>query len=238
MGKTAILLIATLITIPLIAFNFDQPLTPQQSLLLKEVAFIMLGVAVYCFVVGELAGNVSQVDKLWSIVPVVYAWYVTVRAGMDPRMVLMSAVATVWGIRLTYNFSRHGGYSWKFWTGHEDYRWAHVRAKPELQGALRWKLFHLGFICLYQNALLLLIALPILMTVDAPRPIGAADYALAALFIALVVRNTPRVSSVAGCGNSRAIRTMPPSSRSGWCFSCSASPPPAASTGRSRAACC
>ena len=26
-----------------------------------------------CFVVGELTRNVSQVDKLWSIVPVLYS---------------------------------------------------------------------------------------------------------------------------------------------------------------------
>lgn len=29
----------------------------------------MLGVSLYCFVVGELTGNVSQTDKLWSIPP-------------------------------------------------------------------------------------------------------------------------------------------------------------------------
>lgn len=186
MGRTAVALIATLLVVPVLAFVFDRPPAVQQFALLKDAAWLMLGVALACFAVGELTGNVSQVDKLWSIVPVVYCWVLTAKAGMDARMVLMSVCATVWGARLTYNFSRHGGYSWKFWSGVEDYRWNHVRARPELQGPVRWRIFHLGFICLYQNALLLLIALPIVMAVGAPRPLGAADWILAALYLGLV----------------------------------------------------
>jgi hypothetical protein len=34
----------------------------------------------------------------------------------------MAAVAAVWGLRLTYNFYRRGGYAWPPWTGEEDYR--------------------------------------------------------------------------------------------------------------------
>ena len=36
----------------------------------------MLAVAALCFVIGTVTGNVSQVDKLWSIIPVVYVWVV------------------------------------------------------------------------------------------------------------------------------------------------------------------
>ena len=113
----------------------------------------------------------------------------TVQAGYEPRMVLMSAVATVWGIRLTYNFSRHGGYSWKFWSGNEDYRWAHVRQKPGLNTRLGWTVFHFGFICLYQNALLLLIALPVVLVqgTGAPTLVVAR---LAALDVGLVLLET------------------------------------------------
>src|SRR5687767_8085238 len=108
MIKTGLLLIATLILVPLLAFKFDQPLDTQQWAVLRQVGLLMVGVALLCFVVGELTGNVSQVDKLWSIVPVVYAWIITAQAGYDARMVLMSGLATLWGVRLTYNFSRHG----------------------------------------------------------------------------------------------------------------------------------
>jgi len=49
----------------------------------------------YAFVVGELGNNNSQVDKLWSILPIVYAWVVTVYAGYTPRLVVMSTLVTV-----------------------------------------------------------------------------------------------------------------------------------------------
>jgi steroid 5-alpha reductase family enzyme len=188
--RTGLLLIVTLLVVPVLAFTFDQPLTPGQWALLRPVTALMLGVALLCFVTGELTGNVSQVDKLWSIVPVAYAWMITAQAGYDARMVLMSAVATVWGIRLTYNFSRHGAYQWKFWGGHEDYRWAHVRKTPGLDTFWGWKLFHLCFICLYQNALLLMLVLPLVVVQAAPGPLGPADWALAAAFVGLVAFET------------------------------------------------
>lgn len=190
MVTTALLLAATLISVPLLAYKFGQPLHETQIAMLKDVTLLMLGVAGLCFIVGEITRNVSQVDKLWSIVPVLYAWVITVEGGYQPRMVLMSVLATVWGTRLTYNFSRHGGYSWKFWSGAEDYRWAHVRQNPGLDTPIGWMLFNLLFICLYQNALLLLIALPILMVHEAPHPLGALDGMLAVVFIALVVLET------------------------------------------------
>lgn len=190
MIKTGLLLIATLILVPLLAFKFDQPLDAAQWAVLRQVGLLMVGVALLCFVVGELTGNVSQVDKLWSIVPVVYAWIITAEAGYDARMVLMSGLATLWGVRLTYNFSRHGAYQWKFWTGHEDYRWAHVRKNPGLDTPWGWRLFHLFFICLYQNALLLMLVLPLVVAQRATRPLGMWDWALAALFVGLVALET------------------------------------------------
>jgi steroid 5-alpha reductase family enzyme len=190
MITTALLLAATLITVPLLAFKFDQPLSAMQIAMLKDVTLLMLGIAGLCFAVGEATRNVSQVDKLWSIVPVLYSWDLTVAGGYQPRMVLMSVLATIWGVRLTYNFSRHGGYSWKFWSGAEDYRWAHVRQNPGLNTAIGWTLFNLFFICLYQNALLLLIALPVLMVHDAPQALGPLDVLLAAAFVGLVILET------------------------------------------------
>lgn len=190
MIRTGALLILTLIVVPVLAFKFDAPLTAPQVAALKEVAWLMVAIALLCFVVGELSGNVSQVDKLWSITPVLYAWVLTAGADYDPRMVLMSAVATIWGIRLTYNFSRHGAYQWKFWTGHEDYRWAHVRKNPGLDTFWGWKAFHLLFICLYQNALLLLLVLPLVVVQEVRTPLAAADWALALLYVGLVVFET------------------------------------------------
>lgn len=38
------------------------------------VAF-MAGVTAICYVVSEITGNVSQVDRLWPVLPLVYAAY-------------------------------------------------------------------------------------------------------------------------------------------------------------------
>ena len=187
MLKSALMLVGSLVLAVLLAFQFHP--SPVQQHMLCTVTLLMLAIAALCFVVGELTRNFSQVDKLWSIVPVLYAWVATVIGGLQPRMLLMAIVATIWGIRLTYNFSRHGGYSWKFWSGHEDYRWEHVRKKPGLGNPVVWALFDLFFIALYQNALLLLIALPIGMVHDTGAP-GLIDYALAAVFVGLVVMET------------------------------------------------
>ncbi len=190
LGKSALILLATLIVVPWIALRFDAPLTGPQLGALQLVGLQMLGFALLCFVVSELSGNYSQVDKLWSITPPVYAWTLTVLAGMPERLVLLSVLVSIWGIRLTYNFSRHGAYRWKFWTGHEDYRWAHVRQNPALQGRLRFMLFNLLFISFYQHALLLGLCLPMLLMVGEASPLTLVDGALAAVFLALVVWET------------------------------------------------
>lgn len=111
------------------------------------------------FVTSTVSNNFSQVDKLWSILPVVYAWmFVT-----DARTLLMAFLMTVWGIRLTYNFHRRGGYSWPPWNGDEDYRWSFIRQGDVLsifKNAFAFSLFNLVFISFFQNVLLLLMASP------------------------------------------------------------------------------
>ncbi|MEZ5012866.1 MAG: DUF1295 domain-containing protein [Chitinophagales bacterium] len=140
----------------------------------------------YCFVVGELTHNNSQVDKLWSILPIIYALCFAYYAHWEPRVVLMATLVAVWGIRLTYNFSRRGAYSWRFWTGEEDYRWAVLRKDPKLQGRFRWMLFNLLFICAYQNILIWLFTLPLAASMGSDKALGAFDFVLAGLaFLAI-----------------------------------------------------
>jgi steroid 5-alpha reductase family enzyme len=165
-------------------------MTHDQWSLVWGNVWIMAAVIAFCFVIGETTGNVSQVDKLWSIIPVVYCWVATARSGFDGRMLLMSIVATVWGVRLTYNFSRVGGYSLRFWRGTEDYRWAFLREWPVLRTRAGWAAFDFFFISLYQNVLLLLITLPIITVRGAGRGIGAWDWFFAVLVLGLVVFET------------------------------------------------
>ncbi len=188
MLATILLLIFTIIVLPIVCFYFGTPLNDLQVEVLYKTSYIVAGVIVYCFIVGQITNNNSQIDKLWSIVPIVYTWYMTYLGGMEERMVLMSVLVTIWGIRLTFNFARRGGYSWKFWTGEEDYRWEVLRKRPGFNNRFVWMLFNLFFICWYQGTLIFLFTLPVLtaLSTDA-SPIQLADYLLAALFILLVV---------------------------------------------------
>ena len=130
----------------------------------KETLLILIIVcscsALYCFVVGEISRNNSQMDKLWSILPIAYTWIIAFRSGFNPRQVIYAILVTLWGIRLTINFARKGAYSIKFWSGEEDYRWKVLRSKKGFQNKLVWALFDLFFISIYQNALVLAICLP------------------------------------------------------------------------------
>ncbi len=191
MIKTIIILILTLIIVPIVSFYFGEPLTELQTQILWNSVYICIGVAMTCFIVSELTRNNSQVDKIWSVVPIVYAWYIAYAGGMTERLILMAVLVSIWGIRLTYNFSRRGAYTWKFWSGEEDYRWQVLREKPELKGRTRWFFFNLFFISIYQNGLILLFTLPILLAVgEEPSPLGWLDYVASAAFIFFVIIET------------------------------------------------
>jgi len=125
-----------------------------QNLAIRWI-IVMSAVAMLCFVVSEITRNYSQVDKLWSLMPIVYSW-ITAVSSPSPRILVMAALVTVWGLRLSYNFYRKGGYHRIPWKGAEDYRWQVMREHPLLKGRLRFGLFNLLFISLYQNLLILL----------------------------------------------------------------------------------
>ncbi|MCX7744207.1 MAG: DUF1295 domain-containing protein [Flavobacteriales bacterium] len=191
MIKTILVLLFTLIAVPLITWYFDEPLPAEHHQILSELIIMYVTVAGLCFVVSELTKNCSQVDKLWSIMPIIYAWYIAIKGGMDIRVVLMASLITIWGARLTFNFARRGGYSWKFWTGEEDYRWEVLRQNPALKGKIRWTLFNLFFISFYQMGLILLFTLPTLVALQgAEKPLFWADYFLTIAFIVMIIIET------------------------------------------------
>lgn len=191
MLKTASFLTVTLFLLSAAIFNANLNFTSIEWAALIQVFQVTLGVALLCFVVGELTGNNSQVDKIWSLIPIYYGWHFAAAAGFEPRTNIMAILVTLWGLRLTFNFARRGGYSLKFWGGEEDYRWSVLRQTPALQSRWTWMLFNLFFICLYQNALILLFTLPIL---EAWRfsynALGTADYLVAGLMFLLIVIET------------------------------------------------
>jgi steroid 5-alpha reductase family enzyme len=130
--------------------------------LIHTWVIVFATIVVICFLVGELTRNYSQVDKLWSIIPGIYSW-ITFASFPSARLLMMALLVTTWGLRLSYNFSRKGGYSIIPWKGEEDYRWKVMRQNPVLKGRLRFGLFNLLFICFYQNSLILLFSSPLLI---------------------------------------------------------------------------
>ena len=189
--KTIIILLFTVIVIPIVSIYADEPLNALQKETLTELAYMTLTAALFCFALSTATGNCSQVDKLWSVLPIIYAWYMAYKGGFDARLVLMAGLVTVWGARLTYNFSRRGAYSWKFWSGEEDYRWAILRENPALKGKVKWTLFNLFFISLYQNALILAFTLPMLVLYKYNGAgIGIGEVILAILYLGFVVMET------------------------------------------------
>tara|TARA_B110001450_G_C17466537_1_gene418443 strand:- start:122 stop:781 length:660 start_codon:yes stop_codon:yes gene_type:complete len=99
----------------------------------------------------------------------------------------MAFLVSIWAVRLTYNFARRGGYSWKIWTGEEDYRWSILRAKPEFQSQWKWSAFNFFFISAYQMGLILFFTLPALKAMESNIPIGILDCILATIFVGLVI---------------------------------------------------
>jgi steroid 5-alpha reductase family enzyme len=191
MVRTAVLLVLALVVLPLVALRQDAPLDALQWSMLRGGLALALGFAMLAFVASELTRNYSQVDRLWSIVPAVFAWYFSLRSGGDARLTLMATLVTAWAVRLSFNFWRRGGYSWPPWRGIEDYRWAHVRALPGFRSRHAWRLFNFGFISVYQLVLLLLITLPsVAAAAPGRRPLGWLDGLVACAFVALLVIET------------------------------------------------
>mmetsp|Transcript_115814 Transcript_115814/g.248864 ORF Transcript_115814/g.248864 Transcript_115814/m.248864 type:complete len:135 (-) Transcript_115814:647-1051(-) len=132
-----------------------------------------LSKALFVFILHLLTNNYSQVDKLWSIMPVVYSWTMV---GLNPpntRLTLAASIVTIWGIRLTYNFGRKGGYSIKFWTGEEDYRWLVLRNR--ISNPIVWFVFNVCFISIYQSLLIMGFTLPLVLTIDNNTEINYLD---------------------------------------------------------------
>jgi steroid 5-alpha reductase family enzyme len=95
--------------------------------LITGFAFAMYFLAPVVLIVSEVNKNYSQVDRVWSMLPVLYNCHYAIWAHLAgvpaQRLDHVMAVSILWGARLTFNYWRKGGYS----IGSEDYRWQIVR---------------------------------------------------------------------------------------------------------------
>ena len=184
------LMVLSLVVCPILYFHMGPALNESQLEVFKLIGIIAGCSALFCFIVGELSGNNSQVDKVWSILPFVYCWIIAIKGGMHPRLVVMAVLATLWGLRLSFNFARKGAYRLKFWEGEEDYRWKILRANPMLKNRVVWMLFDLIFISGYQNAIVLMLTFPALVCMGSTAPFGWIDAVAAVLMFGFIVYET------------------------------------------------
>ncbi|KAJ2362193.1 hypothetical protein IW150_007065, partial [Coemansia sp. RSA 2607] len=115
--------------------------------------------------------NYSIVDRMWPLYPPTFLLLWQWQRGfaeISTVALAVHALVSVWSLRLCYNSIRRGDYR----VGAEDYRWAVVRQSFDRtlgRGVLRalvWEVFNLGFIAVFQLALLYLIALPARLVIE------------------------------------------------------------------------
>jgi steroid 5-alpha reductase family enzyme len=151
---------------------------------LRACLFIYAGICLATWLLSVLTREYSWTDRIWSLAPIGYTGTFAGWSGFaDARLDVMFVLVTLWGLRLTFNFARKGGYA----RGGEDYRWSVLRARMT---PLRFQVFNLLFITLYQNAILLLISLPAYTALVHRSAFGAIDAALTVLFIAFLIGET------------------------------------------------
>ena len=146
---------------------------------------LCLVLAALVWLMTAITRECSWVDRLWSISPPVYCLLVAAAADFDSaRLNLMAALVTLWGVRLTFNFARKGGY----WKGGEDYRWPVVR---ERLGPIQFQLLNIVFISFGQMLLIWLFTAPIHQAwVWLDAPLTWLDALAAALFLVLLLGET------------------------------------------------
>lgn len=148
------------------------------------VLFIAGAFSAFAWIASLVSSDTSWVDRLWSIVPVIYVWVFAASASLhNARLDVMAALVSIWGVRLTFNLARKGGYS-----GVEDYRWPILRTRMT-----RWQfqLFNFFFVVLYQNIILILITLPALTAYEhRSTAFGVLDVLLTLTFLACTAGET------------------------------------------------
>ena len=151
---------------------------------LTSVLTITAITACLSFLFSLITGDYSWTDRLWSTMPVVFAWIYALYGGLTLPLLVASILVTLWGGRLTFNFGRRGGY-----TTTEDYRWLIIHRK--INNPVLWQLFNLLFIALYQQILFIAFTSPLyLLSMHGAQGMGISLWLAALLFLAFLVIET------------------------------------------------
>ena len=130
--------------------------------------------------------NVSQVDKVWSVLPAICAWIFVYSMPPNPRVLFVATLITIWALRLTFNACRRGFYVWPPWSGEEDYRWRHVRSTTFKNRPCLFVIFNFFFISAYQMCLIFLFTCPVILC-HTKAPLSVLDLFAGAIMVTLIV---------------------------------------------------
>jgi steroid 5-alpha reductase family enzyme len=86
-------------------------LPPNLSAVDSSFAANILLVLFFSFltwILAILTSNYSWTDRIWSLTPFLYAWVFYIYNSHSERLAIMTALSTLWGLRLSYNFYRKG----------------------------------------------------------------------------------------------------------------------------------
>jgi steroid 5-alpha reductase family enzyme len=146
--------------------------------------WVLAGICFVTWLLSVITKDTSWVDRIWSVIPVVYLWVFAASVGFsDARVNVLAIVVTLWGARLTFNFARKGGYQ----PGGEDYRWEVLR---QGMSPAQYQLFNIFFIVIYQNIILWLITLPAWAVAQNRGEFTIWDLLLTLLFLGLLTMET------------------------------------------------
>lgn len=135
---------------------------------------VMLAAAALTWIVSVLQRNVTIVDSLWSLLFVFGAWtYAHVVGLPGPRVTLLLALVTAWGLRLALYLS------WRNLGHEEDRRYQAIRRRNEPNFAFK----SLYLVFALQAVLAWIISLPLVGAVAVPEPLGLLDFVGAALCV-------------------------------------------------------
>lgn len=149
-------------------------------------AVTLAGIA---FLIGLITRNYSSIDRLWSVLPWVYAFVWLKDLGPSPRMLLAGGLVLLSGLRLTSNFLIKGGYrfSWRRGFYEEDYRWAVLRKK--IPNRVLFELFNFAFISFFQSILIWGFTLPLYYygSIPSSQAISTTEWLLLGLYLVLLL---------------------------------------------------
>ena len=108
-----------------------------------------------CWSLSIITRDYSWVDRIWSVCPAIYCLIVAAASDFSStRLNIMTLLVLAWGVRLTCNLARKGGYQ----VGSEDYRW---KVMQERLGPVKFQLLNATFIAPGQMLVVWLFTSPV-----------------------------------------------------------------------------